>query len=357
MTYGVVGPIGCDTSDKEIADSLTTQGYNNVEVKRITKSRGGETTKTIYVRIGLSIPMLREFVYLEYQRFKMKSYISKPWQCYRCQKFGHNADNCRSNIRCVACTGPHAVLDCTVRKKSHVKCINCGGNHTASYGGCQFIKNARVVEQVRSEKKLSYRDAVTLVKSSANSSRQPQSNYTNAVFSPPSSVSIGAKTAVGRKHNNNAHTGEDAPIFSRKGTDMSTQTESSLLSGPLDVSTFLAKLTAAFIQVIIIKHDAETVDQVVAVTNIVNSIMKVSVNACEVQSLLPGTKAQMLNPSVSAAPTEVMIIPETPPSITSVPETPVSNNNRQTEAKKRDLNNIDEGKNYGKNIKKNDKIN
>ena len=183
MTYGVVGPIGCDTSDKEIADSLTTQGYNNVEVKRITKSRGGETTKTVYVRIGLSIPMLPEFVYLEYQRFKMKPYISKSWQCYRCQKFGHNADNCRSNIRCVACAGPHAVADCTVREKSHVKCINCGGNHTASYGGCQFIKNARVVEQVRSEKKLSYRDAVTLVKSSADGGRQPQSNHTKAVLS------------------------------------------------------------------------------------------------------------------------------------------------------------------------------
>ena len=144
------------------------------------------------------------------------------------------------------------------------------------------------------------------------------------------------------KHNNDAHTGEDAPVFSRKGTDMSTQTESSLLSGPLDVSTFLAKLTAAFIQVINIKHNAETVDQVVAVTNIVKSIMGVSVNACEVQSLLPGTKAQMLNTSVSAAPTEVMIIPETPE----------SSNNRQTEAKERDLDNIDESKNYGKNIKK-----
>ena len=54
-------------------------------------------------------------------------------------------------------------------------------------------------------------------------------------------------------------------------------------------------MTAAFIEVINIKHDAEMVDHVVAVTDIMKSIMEVCVNAYEVHSIIPGTEAQLLN--------------------------------------------------------------
>ncbi|KAF2343694.1 Zinc finger CCHC-type, partial [Trinorchestia longiramus] len=30
----------------------------------------------------------------------------KPWQCYKCQRFGHSAAFCRSAPRCVVCSAP-----------------------------------------------------------------------------------------------------------------------------------------------------------------------------------------------------------------------------------------------------------
>ena len=285
----------------------------------------------------------------------MKPYISKPWQCYRCQKFGHNADNCRSNIRCVACAGPHAVVDCPVREKSHVKCTNCGGNHTASYGGCQYIKNARVVEQVRSEKKISYRDAVTLVKSSASTqnNRQVQASHTDAVPSPPYSVSRNAEPVVRQGSNRNVGTGDDSPIVNRKSTEISTQTDSPLLGGSVDLPIFLAKLTAAFVEVINVRHAADTVDQVVAVASIVKSIMGVNIDACEVKSILAGTRVQPVNAPVNTAPIEVTSIPETPPEMTSVSETSIAGDRDLAKAGTLDSNKnntdpVNESKNNGK---------
>lgn len=35
--YGVIGPIGCDTLEPEIAEALKDEGFHNIEVKRIVK--------------------------------------------------------------------------------------------------------------------------------------------------------------------------------------------------------------------------------------------------------------------------------------------------------------------------------
>ena len=78
-------------------------------------------------------------------------YIDRPWQCYRCQQFEHNANGCHAQLKCVVCAGYHDVKDCESRIP---KCRNCGNNHTANYGGCPYMKKAKIVEKVRAEKKI-----------------------------------------------------------------------------------------------------------------------------------------------------------------------------------------------------------
>lgn len=118
----------------------------------------------VYVRLGFNAPNTPEYVSLMYQRFDVKAYISKPWQCYRCQKFRHNARDCRLKVCCVVCSGPYSVHNSKINNiRSLVKCSNCQGNHTASYGGCPYIKEAKVIDSIRFKKKLSYRKAVTRV--------------------------------------------------------------------------------------------------------------------------------------------------------------------------------------------------
>lgn len=163
MSYGVIGPIGPDTTDEQIEEDLKEKGYVNVEAKRLVK--GKDKIRTVHVRIGLEVATLPEYVIVAWQRFAVRTYVDKPWQCYKCQTFGHNASQCNGRIKCVVCSGPHSLQECKVKNKEEIKCSNCGENHTSSYGGCKFMKRAKLVEKVRAEDKLSYRDAVKKIKS------------------------------------------------------------------------------------------------------------------------------------------------------------------------------------------------
>ena len=45
-----------------------------------------------------------------------------PYQCYKCQNFGHSATNCRNNQICPICSGNHKANECT---SNELKCNNC----------------------------------------------------------------------------------------------------------------------------------------------------------------------------------------------------------------------------------------
>ena len=45
-----------------------------------------------------------------------------------------------------------------------MRCANCNGSHTANYSGCVKIQKAKEIEHIRSHERLSYRDALRLVK-------------------------------------------------------------------------------------------------------------------------------------------------------------------------------------------------
>ena len=46
-----------------------------------------------------------------------------PYQCYKCQGYGHSAEKCTENQVCGKCGGNHKLKECTVAKKSCVNCI------------------------------------------------------------------------------------------------------------------------------------------------------------------------------------------------------------------------------------------
>lgn len=61
---------------------------------------------------------------------------STPMQCYRCQRFGHKAQGCNLQPKCVKCAGSHHTRDCTKDPISPATCSNCEGTHPANYRQC-----------------------------------------------------------------------------------------------------------------------------------------------------------------------------------------------------------------------------
>ncbi|KAK2706150.1 hypothetical protein QYM36_016248 [Artemia franciscana] len=66
-------------------------------------------------------------------RKHVSQYLPQPVQCFRCQRFGHRALECRGKERCMICAGAHSNKDCTSsRDMGTTKCVDCGKNHTAN---------------------------------------------------------------------------------------------------------------------------------------------------------------------------------------------------------------------------------
>ncbi|KAL1122322.1 hypothetical protein AAG570_003727 [Ranatra chinensis] len=58
-----------------------------------------------------------------------------PLQCFKCQRFGHSAQYCMADPRCVKCGMQHSSKDCNIERPLF-RCVLCEGNHPASYKGC-----------------------------------------------------------------------------------------------------------------------------------------------------------------------------------------------------------------------------
>ena len=164
VSYGVIGPIGLDTAMDELKHELLSQNLDFSSLERINK--GKDKTPTLFIKIAFNLDSLPDFLKIGYQRYRVNQYIGTPWQCYRCQGFGHSAPHCRFKPRCLVCSGPHELKECDQRnnngRATQVKCPNCQGAHTANYGGCPSYQKAKIIEKIRVEKKLSYRDATKL---------------------------------------------------------------------------------------------------------------------------------------------------------------------------------------------------
>jgi len=161
QSVGVIGPFGEDITDAELTSELSSAGYPKATAERIYK--GKEKTKTAMFKVNFATNTLPPYIYLGYQRFKVNAFVSRPWQCFKCQGFCHSATYCKNAARCVGCSGPHNVKECPSAGSLAPKCCNCGGPHTANYGGCPEMKFQTKVEQTRTVQKISYRDAVKVV--------------------------------------------------------------------------------------------------------------------------------------------------------------------------------------------------
>ena len=140
------------------------------------------------MKIWFETNLLPEHVEFMWEIFKVTPFADHPWQCFKCQKFGHNAKFCTSNQKCVICSEDHSYKECP--NKENVKCSNCGKNHAASYGGCVAMKKEMEIQKVRTKENLSYRDAAIkiskpqkrLIIQSINQERQGQTIEKNQEY-------------------------------------------------------------------------------------------------------------------------------------------------------------------------------
>ena len=78
------------------------------------------------------------YVYTAYGRSNVKDSYH-VYQCYKCQGFGHNANDCNGTQKCAKCGEGHRLKDC---ESGTEKCVNCeksgktNVNHRANNWNC-----------------------------------------------------------------------------------------------------------------------------------------------------------------------------------------------------------------------------
>ncbi|GBN77788.1 hypothetical protein AVEN_59581-1 [Araneus ventricosus] len=116
-------------------------------------------------------------------RLSVRTYISNPLRCFKCQRFGHSKTSCRGTLTCARCAEVgHESNDCTRTEK----CVNCKGEHTSFSRNCFAWKQEKEIITTKIKKQISYQEARKLVKSQTPT---PGNSYVSAAkksFSVPS---------------------------------------------------------------------------------------------------------------------------------------------------------------------------
>ncbi|VDI67369.1 Hypothetical predicted protein [Mytilus galloprovincialis] len=158
--------VGCiyrtpsDISIDQVKEAL--EAYNVIKVEemffydKVKKQKVLSATLKLY----FNTPELPERVNLGFTSYKVKIFVKKPIQCFKCQGYGHMQNECSSKEICVRCGGAHTTPNCD----KPPKCINCNGEHPASNKDCpKRIENIKIITKVAKEK-CSYKEARTEVK-------------------------------------------------------------------------------------------------------------------------------------------------------------------------------------------------
>lgn len=102
---------------------------------------------------------LPESIRFTYYRERVLPFIGKVRQCFNCWRFGHLAQNCKSQKRCGRCGNNHSEKDCEV---ADLKCIYCGGKHSANFMDCPENKRQQNIKILMDSKNLNYVEAIDL---------------------------------------------------------------------------------------------------------------------------------------------------------------------------------------------------
>lgn len=153
-TFGKIYDVPLEYADEELLSYLREQGV--ISVKRQVSYVPDENGVVVERRrntVLLEFPngsALPKRIFLGFCSYPVEEYLGTATQCFKCQRHGHIAKNCKGPLRCKICAGAHPHKDCTSR--AHPRCANCDGPHPATFGACPKKKAAtlaRALEQLQ----------------------------------------------------------------------------------------------------------------------------------------------------------------------------------------------------------------
>ncbi|GFV70107.1 uncharacterized protein TNCV_3714841 [Trichonephila clavipes] len=169
------------TPEAEILNGFSDQGV--IQVRRITIKKDTAVIPTKHIILTFSSPTIPHTITAGYLNCKIHPYIPNPLRCFKCQMFGHSQTFCRGQLTCCRCASVgHASTDCSLEPK----CINCSQPHTADSKLCQKWKNEKQIQEIKTNKNITYVEARKLI--------VPQTSHTYAQAAKSSNKNSSTQT-------------------------------------------------------------------------------------------------------------------------------------------------------------------
>ena len=145
---------------EQIAEDLKNQGVT--DVRRVSLRRNEETIKTDTYILSFNLTKLPPIIIFgEFHRELVEEYKYKPQQCFKCQRYGHVAKYCRSEVDICSRCGQqgHVTADCN----NSIKCYHCAGSHNSNSKECQKYTCEMNVLETQMRERIPRGDAVEIV--------------------------------------------------------------------------------------------------------------------------------------------------------------------------------------------------
>ena len=163
---GIVHQVPINNSEEELKALLSDQGV--ADVKRFTVGEKKTPITIISFTFSPNTP-LPSSVIIAHERFPVKKFIPRPLQCFKCWKFGHIQEDCKSGNKCRKCAHDHpALTQCTYPQK----CPTClKSDHVAGTSHCPIFASRQHTINYAYANNISINEASRLL-----NNNQPQSH-------------------------------------------------------------------------------------------------------------------------------------------------------------------------------------
>jgi Zinc knuckle len=160
---GIIHGIDLDITEQELMTAINKNPSTQVtKVTRMTKyvKQASAVTSQPLASVTLEFAgtVLPNKVYFYNITRNVNVYVDIPRVCFRCQKFGHMAKQCRSTAAyCGFCAQNHNTRDCPKDKDNEVRCcINCQGTHSPRSLECPVMQHKYNIRMEQTLKKTLY---------------------------------------------------------------------------------------------------------------------------------------------------------------------------------------------------------
>ena len=148
-------------SDEEIINELSSQ--NVIAIKRIKyrNDKKEETESGSYI-ITFSTTSIPEFLYVAWERVRVREFIPAPLRCFICLKLGHHSSLCEKEgkeRKCYNC-GENLHTSTGEQCNQLPKCVNCDGDHQSTSKKCPRFQKEQAIQKIRVKEKVGFREAV-----------------------------------------------------------------------------------------------------------------------------------------------------------------------------------------------------